>query len=204
MSVYSQIEVLKPGQESQYYQDLYMSFGHGIGWWHQIAVARGKRTYSGVVHSGNLELEQLEDTQAMSIYELPITESLKNYQAVMKTFNSVLELGQIHPQVHLNNKFYHDLGILIEAKRWFEIASAKLPKGIVKLDWSEAVWGESLEYLEQWDAPNDAYRYFMKLTKDCKKVKQGKLNFYKFEEEYEDYTQIDQIVVGESSLKFPF
>lgn len=186
MSVYSYIEVVKPGSAigTGTSRDLHLGFGHGIHWSYLIAVAGGKRIYQGVQH-GTYPLEpQYEDLTAMSVYEREIVQALRNYHITIGACMTALEFGlpELGPWLR------DDLKKLFEAEAWYQKAWAKMPGGIVRLDWSERVWGWSEEAVAHWDVPNDTYTFYTQLASDCEAVLADKLSTEELVTKYQKYS----------------
>lgn len=180
MSIYSDIEVLSPNNESQEDKNSHIEFGHGIHWSYQIAVAGGKRIYQGVQH-GSYPLEpQFEDISAVSLYEQRVFQALKNYQTAISACMSAIQLKIPEQEQWLRE----DLEYLFEAEDWFRKAWLKIPDGIVRLDWYEYAWGMSEKDIAQWDSPNGNFANFVQLSADCKSVLTNKLTPAEFAAKY--------------------
>src|SRR3990167_1834074 len=190
MSVYSYIEVLEPRKASQDDERLVLEFGHGIGWFYQIGVAGGKRTYKGAEYSGDLDKHQLEGARAFSFYELPLTKALQNYQTAISACLQAVELDL--PE--LMEWLHGELKLLFEAQDWYQRAWLKLPEGTVELDWCEAVWYLDEEVVENEDFPNHNFTSFVELARDIKAVKSGKLSRKKFSKRYQQNRKSTDVV----------
>lgn len=184
MSVYSYIEVNKPGEDRQADSELHLGFGHGIGWFYQIGVAGGKKTYQGAEYTGVPEYEQFEERGTLLVYERRLIMALQNYQTAIGACLKAIELGIPGQDGWLR----HDLELLFMAQTWYQRGWLKIPRGIVKLDWCEAVMGMRYESLAKWDSPNDNFAFFVELAQDCEDMKTEKISPKGFTKKYQKYS----------------
>lgn len=174
MSVYSYIEVVQQDTDSKesYDKDLYLGLKRGISWEYQIAVSGGSYLYQPTGISNDPNLEQLAESYAKLIFEQHLDFSLRNYHEAIKACEGILKLNI--PEISQSVK--EDLDCLLEAQSWFARAYTKLPKGLVRLDWAEYIWGwDELALYEFSELPDKQIQFFRDMEIDTKRFNNNRL-----------------------------
>lgn len=172
MSVYSYIEVVEPDYTDKKDDDLLLGLKRGISWEYQIAVSGGSYLYQPTGVSNDPNLEQLAESYAKLIFEQPLDFALRNYHEAIAACEALLKLD-IPP---LNRSVKEDLDYLQTAEKWFTAAFTKLPKGIVRLDWAEYIWGwDEVALYELSKVPNKQIQFFRDMAIDTKQFNKNLL-----------------------------
>lgn len=177
MTLFALISVWDPSKGKQIDSDdtTSLAFYDAIGWWYEIAVAGGWRTFDAPEVNSAGE-------QAFSIQEAPLAITLKNYDFAIGAVIQAIELGI----PDLRKTFHCKLELLFSAQAWFRDIKRDLPDGIVCVDWCEMHFGANKKELENFDVPNEILKEYSDLLQDIEAVKKEKLTAQKFTKKYQN------------------
>lgn len=188
MSVYSYKEVVEPDYTDKKDDDLLLGFKRGIGWEYQIAVSGGSYLYQPTGVTNDPNLEQQAESYAKLIFEQPIDCCLRNYQEAINACEAAVKLDI--PE--LTQSLQNDLNCLLEAQSWFVRAYSKLPNGLVRLDWSEYIWGwDELALYEFSKLPNEQLQFFRNMAVDTKQFIKNQLTKKVLIKKYKRNNELD-------------